>query len=215
VSSPEQYKPKHRAPGAHKSKRAPRRLLRPVLLTGLAAAATGVAVSGGIASTPPQVAASEAPESSTDSAGQLQAQQVLADRADQPVTRADRRKAQDPVKAAALSTAAGLGTTRTQQVSEGDPREIARALLPQFGYDASQFTCLDSLYVSESNWRIDADNPSSSAYGIPQALTQTHDLPEGYLTSAEVQIRWGLEYIQSRYGTPCNAWSFKASHNWY
>ena len=79
----------------------------------------------------------------------------------------------------------------------------------------SQFGCLDSLYESESGWRIDADNPSSSAYGIPQALTATHDLPAGYMTDAEVQIRWGLGYISDRYGSPCGAWAFKQGHGWY
>jgi hypothetical protein len=60
-----------------------------------------------------------------------------------------------------------------------------------------------------------ADNPTSSAYGIPQALTETHDMPAGYFTSAEVQIRWGLDYIRDSYGTPCSAWEFKQGHNWY
>ena len=69
--------------------------------------------------------------------------------------------------------------------------------------------------MSESGWRVDADNPSSSAYGIPQALTQLHDLPADYMTSAESQIRWGLEYIQDTYGSPCSAWSFKSGHGWY
>ena len=60
-----------------------------------------------------------------------------------------------------------------------------------------------------------ADNPTSSAYGIPQALTSMHELPADYMTSAEAQIRWGLEYIQDSYGTPCNAWSFKQGNGWY
>ena len=60
-----------------------------------------------------------------------------------------------------------------------------------------------------------ADNPTSSAYGIPQALTQLHDLPADYMTSAESQIRWGLGYIRDSYGSPCSAWSFKQANNWY
>ncbi|MGZ5400427.1 MAG: aggregation-promoting factor C-terminal-like domain-containing protein, partial [Nocardioides sp.] len=71
------------------------------------------------------------------------------------------------------------------------------------------------LYVSESDWRVDADNPISSAYGIPQALTSMHDLPADYYTSAESQIRWGLEYIRDSYGSPCSAWDFKQANNWY
>jgi hypothetical protein len=29
------------------------------------------------------------------------------------------------------------------------------------------------------------------------------------------QVRWGLSYMNSRYGSPCGAWSFWQSHNWY
>jgi hypothetical protein len=120
-----------------------------------------------------------------------------------------------PAKATALSMSAGSAVTKSQTLSAGDPRDIARALLPLYGFSSDQFSCLDSLYMSESGWRVDADNPTSSAYGIPQALTQLHDLPADYMTSAESQIRWGLEYIQGTYGTPCSAWSFKAGHGWY
>ena len=109
----------------------------------------------------------------------------------------------------------GSAVTYSENLSEGDPRDIARALLPEYGFSSDQFSCLDALYVSESDWRIDADNPTSSAYGIPQALTQLHDLPADDMTSAESQIRWGLEYIQDSYGTPCSAWSFKQGNGWY
>ena len=37
----------------------------------------------------------------------------------------------------------------------------------------------------------------------------------GYMTSAEVQIRWGLDYIQDSYGSPCSAWEFKQGNSWY
>lgn len=207
------YVPKHRAPGRHKAVRPAGKMVRStVLLSGAAAVATGVAVSGGVLNAPtstPAVVADAATDLTLSS-------ESLERREDQSaVSRSDRRGSVDRAKAAALSVASGKAVTREQKLSDGDPRDIARALLPLYGFDDSQFSCLDSLYVSESDWRVDADNPTSSAYGIPQALTATHDLPAGYMTSAEVQIRWGLDYIKSRYGTPCNAWSFKRSHNWY
>jgi hypothetical protein len=31
----------------------------------------------------------------------------------------------------------------------------------------------------------------------------------------ETQIRWGLGYIQSRYGSACEAWSYKQGAGWY
>ncbi len=131
----------------------------------------------------------------------------------QVVSRSARRT--DATKATALAMSGGSAVSRSEKLSEGDPRDIARALLPAYGFSSDQFSCLDSLYVSESGWRVDADNPTSSAYGIPQALTQLHELPADYMTSAEAQIRWGLEYIQDTYGTPCSAWSFKQGNGWY
>ena len=35
------------------------------------------------------------------------------------------------------------------------------------------------------------------------------------MTSAESQIRWGLDYIADSYGSPCAAWEFKQANNWY
>lgn len=62
-----------------------------------------------------------------------------------------------------------------------------------------------------------ADNPSSSAYGIPQALPGRKMSSAGadWRTNPATQISWGLGYIANRYGTPCAAWSHSRSHNWY
>jgi len=214
------YVPTHRAPGKHKAARVPRRALRTtVALTGLAAAVTGVGVTGGLFSSDttltPAAAdvATSAPQTPSESAPSMSAADLEKRAARTVVSRSSRRT--DATKATALSMSAGSAVTKSEKLSEGDPRDIARALLPVYGFSSDQFSCLDSLYMSESGWRIDADNPSSSAYGIPQALTQLHDLPADYMTSAESQIRWGLEYIQGAYGTPCSAWSFKAGHGWY
>jgi len=82
------------------------------------------------------------------------------------------------------------------------------------GWGSSQFSCLDSLWSKESGWRVTADNPTSSAYGIPQALPGSKMGP-GWRNDARVQIRWGLGYISSRYGTPCSAWAHSQRNNWY
>jgi hypothetical protein len=232
----EKHVPRHRAPAKHKAARsASVRMVRTSLvLTGVAAAVTGVSVSGGVLGSSDggasdlasaavggvTVASADSEPTSADSTqedGQDTGGDTALERRESvvPVSRSDRRGATDATKRAALSVAKGPAVTRSEDVSSSDPRDIARALLPEFGFDSSQFSCLDSLYVSESNWRIDADNPTSSAYGIPQALTQLHDLPADYMTSAESQIRWGLGYIQDTYGTPCNAWSFKSGNGWY
>ncbi|QSR32458.1 hypothetical protein CFI00_18575 [Nocardioides sp. S5] len=229
MPKPDTYVPTHRAPGKHKAARAPRRALRTgLVLSGLAAAATGVSVSGGLAAQDPDVLTPAAADVAEPTAAEVSSGTQATDGsgvagggaagAEQPrerttVSRSARRT--DATKATALAMSAGSAVTRSETLSEGDPRDIARALLPAYGFSSDQFSCLDSLYVSESDWRVDADNPTSSAYGIPQALTQLHDLPADYMTSAESQIRWGLEYIQDTYGTPCSAWSFKQGNNWY
>jgi hypothetical protein len=229
VPKPDKYVPTHRAPGKHKAARAPRRALRTgLVLSGLAAAATGVSVSGGLATQDPDVltpAAADVAEPtgtatssggpSTDASGVVGAGAAAPEQPRERTTVSRSARRTDATKAAALEMSAGSAVTRSETLSEGDPRDIARALLPAYGFSSDQFSCLDSLYVSESDWRVDADNPTSSAYGIPQALTQLHDLPADYMTSAESQIRWGLEYIQDTYGTPCSAWSFKQGNNWY
>jgi hypothetical protein len=212
------YAPKHRQTRQRSLvTAAPRTLVRNTALFGtVAAAATGVAVTNGmaggdVAST--QVGASlAAPLSDADAAPLSDAE--LEDRAE-AVSRSDSRDRTDDAKEAALDSGKGQAVTRSENLSEADPRDIARTLMPQYGFSADQFSCLDQLYISESNWRIDADNPTSSAYGIPQALTSMHDLPSDYHTSAEAQIRWGLDYIRDSYGSPCSAWSFKQANNWY
>jgi hypothetical protein len=132
------------------------------------------------------------------------------------VSRSERRTAQDLKKKVALSQESGGQVTHTEALPAPDPRKVARAMLPQFGFSPSQFGCLDALYVSESGWDPHADNPTSTAYGIPQALIGTaRRLPADYRTNPVSQVRWGLWYIKNSYGTPCSAWAFKRSHGWY
>jgi hypothetical protein len=133
------------------------------------------------------------------------------------LSRSDNRTAVDPGKAATLDQAPGGATTRTEDRTPRDPRAIARAMLPGFGFSSDQFSCLDSIYVNESGWDVHADNPSSSAYGIPQALPGAKMASAGprWHDDAATQIRWGLGYIKARYGSPCAAWSFKQGHGWY
>lgn len=210
----EKYVPKHRhSPTPRLVTDAPRKALRTtVMFSSVAVAATAGVVSTGVANSP--LAVSNAAQELGDVVSTPTDSPDLQERA-ATVSRSDRRAAADPVKEAALAQEDGPAVTGSESLADDDPRDIGRALLGEFGFSADQFECLDALYVSESNWRVDADNPTSSAYGIPQALTGMHDLPEGYMNSAEVQIRWGLDYIRDSYGSPCNAWSFKQANNWY
>ena len=108
-------------------------------------------------------------------------------------------------------------STKTEDLSAADPKALARALMPKYGLSSSEFDCLDNIWSQESGWNIHADNPTSSAYGIPQALPGSKMSSAGpdWENNPETQIRWGLGYIQSRYGSACEAWSYKQGAGWY
>ena len=196
-----------------------------VTLGGLAAAATGVAVATGVVhspSAPVSFADSLSPVASTDSSdtptADVQHRDAVVSRsADRTQPSTDRREKKDPVKAAALGLAAGPAVGGQESLSSGDPQTIAAALLSEYGFDNSQMSCLVPLWMGESGWRVNAENPSSGAYGIPQALPGSKMATAGsdWATNPATQIEWGLGYIRDRYGSPCGAWGFKQSHGWY
>lgn len=99
-----------------------------------------------------------------------------------------------------------------------EPREIARQIMVnKYSWGAEEFACYNSIIMRESKWIVSADNPHSSAFGIPQALpgSKMASFGSDWRTNPATQIRWGLDYVESRYGTPCQAWSFKRGHGWY
>lgn len=102
-------------------------------------------------------------------------------------------------------------------VDPGSAQEIALAKLTARGWDAAEFSCLVALWTRESNWRVDAHNTSSGAYGIPQALPGDKMATAGadWRTNPATQIEWGLGYIAGRYGTPCGAWAHSEARGWY
>nr|WP_269779338.1 hypothetical protein [Propioniciclava soli] len=99
-----------------------------------------------------------------------------------------------------------------------EPKEIARQIAANsYGWGEDQFTCYNNIIMRESMWDTFADNPTSSAYGIPQALPGSKMASEGadWETNPATQIKWGLKYVKERFGTPCSAWSFKQANGWY
>jgi hypothetical protein len=211
----DEYAPKHRGSAAEPALK--KGIKKSVLFSGVAVAATGLAVSSGIFAQDDAIGDNASASLSAQKFADTDTvMQDLTER--QPATsRGDRRTSLADAKKDSLSQDSGGQETKTEDLSSADPRDIARAMLPEFGFSDAEFSCLDALYMSESGWNPHADNPSSSAYGIPQALTGgTHDdLPADYMTNPASQIRWGLQYIKNSYGTPCAAWSFKQSHQWY
>ncbi|MCH9815505.1 MAG: lytic transglycosylase domain-containing protein [Actinomycetia bacterium] len=92
-----------------------------------------------------------------------------------------------------------------------------RYMAENYGWGAGEFDALVQLWNNESGWNHKLANPSSGAYGIPQSLPGSKMSATGrdWQTNPETQIKWGLQYIQSTYGTPSGALSHFNSNNWY
>jgi hypothetical protein len=224
VSKHVKHVPKHRgAPPRHALAKAQRKALHTtVLLSSVAVAATGASIAGGIVNTGPAAVTNAAAdagsgadlETRTSGRGAMAAD--VGDR-DVTVSRSDTREDTDPAKEAALDADAGEAMTQTEDLADSDPRDIARALLAEFGFGLDQFGCLDSLWTRESNWNPLAHNPSSGAHGIPQSLpgSKMASVASDWYSNPVTQIRWGLGYIEDRYGSPCGAWGHSQSNGWY
>ncbi len=98
---------------------------------------------------------------------------------------------------------------------------LGQQMAAAYGWTGSQWDCLDWLWTRESGWSNIAENPKSGAYGIAQALGHgpTNQYPADPAnpprSSVRAQIRWGLRYIRSSYGTPCSAWAHETADGWY
>jgi len=109
----------------------------------------------------------------------------------------------------------------TQAQAKAEARYQARHLGWQTG---DEWSCLVSLWRHESDWRWNANNADGErTWGIPQAHPGRKMSSAGrdWRTNTTTQIRWGLRYIRSQYGSPCNAWqrwqgrAASESYGWY
>ena len=93
----------------------------------------------------------------------------------------------------------------------------AYSLVKSYGWSDYDWECLVKLWNRESGWNLNAVNKRSGACGIPQSLPCSKMKSEGsdYRTNYKTQIRWGLNYIKARYGSPANAWGHSQKTGWY
>ncbi len=105
----------------------------------------------------------------------------------------------------------------TTEAQKGTNRALGQQMAAARGWTGDQWACLDNLWARESGWSHTAENRSSGAYGIPQALPGSKMAVYGddWRTNPATQIEWGLAYVGGRYGTPCGAWSHFLTKNWY
>ncbi|OQR61794.1 hypothetical protein B6E66_22640 [Streptomyces maremycinicus] len=89
---------------------------------------------------------------------------------------------------------------------------IARQMVP-----SGQFQCFSNIVDHESTWNYQAVNPSSGAYGLVQAYPGSKMSSAGadWRTNPATQIKWGLNYMNERYGSPCDAWDYWLANGSY
>ena len=99
----------------------------------------------------------------------------------------------------------------------GKNQRIGYAQASDRGWTGRQWVCLKKLWYRESGWSKNSGSPDGGAFGIPQALPGSKMASAGsdWRTNAATQIKWGLGYIDNRYGSPCSAYAHWQSHNWY
>jgi hypothetical protein len=119
----------------------------------------------------------------------------------------------DPVSRVGRSVLVAIGISLFAAPSAAAPDEVkqyvtAKEYAAHLLQDTEQYKCLASLYGKESAW--DENAQSGSHYGIPQGRSE-------YLRTADKyqQVRWGLSYIENRYGSPCKAWEFFQRNNYH
>lgn len=110
-----------------------------------------------------------------------------------------------------LQSLAGLGAG-----ASGPLQSIAKQMLTQLGW-GSQWPAFNALEMREAGWNPSATNPSSGAYGLPQALPPGKMASAGadWRTNPVTQLRWMMGYIGARYGSPAGAWAHEVNFGWY
>ncbi|CAM5464887.1 Transglycosylase SLT domain protein [Streptomyces rimosus subsp. rimosus] len=136
------------------------------------------------------------------------------DAADKKAKAEEDAKKREKEKEDASRSAARDASTFTAKASYSiaETQAIARQMLP-----GDQFQCFSNIVDHESGWNYRATNASSGAYGLVQALPGTKMASAGsdWRTNPATQIKWGLNYMNSRYNSPCGAWSFWQANHWY
>ncbi|MFC8259372.1 transglycosylase SLT domain-containing protein [Streptomyces sp. NPDC057291] len=159
-------------------------------------------------------AADAAAKKSVEEAARIQAakdakskKQAAEDKLEQ-----ERQAKKDAERASRSEVRSASAFAAQSSYTVAEVQAMARQMIP-----SDQFQCFSNIVNHESSWNYRATNASSGAYGLVQALPGSKMASAGadWQTNPATQIKWGLNYMDSRYGSPCGAWSFWQANNWY
>ncbi|MBO8187570.1 transglycosylase SLT domain-containing protein [Streptomyces spirodelae] len=159
----------------------------------------------------------EARKSAEEAARKQAAEDAAAKKAKAEKEAAAKAAAEKAEKRDKLKTAASRSSERTDfaQKSSYSTAEVQSMAKQIVG--AGQYQCFSNIVSRESGWNYKATNASSGAYGLVQALPGSKMASAGadWRTNPATQIKWGLNYMNDRYGSPCGAWDFWQANHWY
>ena len=147
-----------------------------------------------------------------------EALQKAKEEAERKAKEEEERKAKEEAERKAQEEEAARRARASASQSVADLQDYAHDLvINTYGWSEGDFTALVNLWNRESEWNVNCYNSYSGAYGIPQSLPGNKMASEGddWETNGQTQIRWGLKYIQGRYGSPSGAWAHFLERNWY
>ncbi|MCN9243596.1 lytic transglycosylase domain-containing protein [Streptomyces sp. RY43-2] len=127
------------------------------------------------------------------------------------------KKAITAVAVVVATTGVGLVSTPAHAAAPASDASSAKSIARRMIKDPAQYRAFHKIVSHESGWNTHAKNPSSGAYGLVQALPAHKMASAGsdWKTNPATQIKWGLKYMNSRYGSPVAAWRFWTTHHWY
>ncbi len=126
--------------------------------------------------------------------------------------------AEENARIAAQQAAAKVAASQISIPTGGDIKGQAYNLIKSLGYSDQDWAAIDFIINKESTWNPNAVNSSSGACGLAQALPCTSakfGAHQDYKTNWQSQIRWFLDYVNARYGSPAGAYDFWIVNRWY
>lgn len=153
---------------------------------------------------------------------QIGQEQVARAQAESALARIRASQALNSINAAnpRYNTTGGSGSAGVMGKVPSNPRanfQFAQQLANQFGWGSEgELGAWYTLGMKESGWNNNAQNPTSTAYGVGQFLNSTWSgVGIGKTSDPYTQVLAMAKYIKNRYGSPSKALAFHLSHNWY
>lgn len=157
-------------------------------------------------------AASSAAHAQAKKAAEDAARKQAAEKAAEKKAAAEKAEQERKAELASRSASRDADFPTQSSYSVSEVKSMAQQIV-----GGDNFQCFSEIVERESGWNYQASNPSSGAYGLVQALPGTKMASAGadWKTNPATQIKWGLNYMNDRYGSPCGAWEFWQANHWY